>query len=760
MKPHSTFVRRRFLERCGSVCALCALLAVPAFGQNGDDGAEVSVTDYGTVDLAVQDTDLAQVLQMLAIQSKKNIIASKSVSATVTANLFDVTFEEALDAILRVNGYGWVEEGNFIYVYTQEEIAALEEARRSTESRMFEVQHLSAADAMEFIAPLLSDVGQSSYRGDVVAGFKPDVGDGGSDSYAWPSKLVVNDYPENLDEIGQMLADLDTAPDQVLVESTIVATSLDESNAFGVDFSIIADMDFSDLTDPLSAVNDLINGSEGGFQPDDNKARSITSSVGNTGGPGGLKVGVVSNDVSVFVRLLDEVSDTTVLARPKVMALNRQRAEVLVGARVGYLSTTATETTTTQTVEFLDTGIQLIFRPFISRDGSIRLELAPSVSEASLRTITDSGGALVTIPDELTNELTTNVRVQDGETLVLGGLFRESTTIARRQTPFLGDLPLLGAAFRGQDDTIDRQEIIFLITPSVVQDETLWEMGEDTLAYADRIRVGRRNGLLVFSRDKRTNAMNRDAMDAFNRGDTEMALYHANNSLRMNQHQAEMIKLRERITGARERAYERAILERILRQELGPLFPDQEMQDASARMSVPMRPIGYEPAFEATDESTAPVVGWEIVDYVEESAVPADEMDDAWPMDEAAMDETSMDETSMDETSMDETSMDEMSMDEMSMDETSMDETSMDETSFDQPVDDSFEPATDTEETTSVFEDEPMSAAPHDPFEGLGLFGLWRPGFVTGYGHLYEDTASSGIDGMTGSVESTTNELD
>ncbi|MHC4801884.1 MAG: type II secretion system protein GspD, partial [Planctomycetota bacterium] len=431
MTKISDYIGRRFVARVGAVCAAWAMLATPAHAQvwGGEEGPEVNVTDYGTVDLAVQDTDLAQVLEMLSIQGRKNIITSKNVSATVSANLYDVTFYEALDAILSVNGYGYTEKGNFIYIYTQEELAEVEAASRRTESRIFMLEYLSAGDASEFIAPLLSEAGKASARGDVQTGFQPDISDGGADSYAYEAKLVVNDYTENLDAIATLLEELDTPPQQVLIEASILQTTLDEANSYGVDFAVIADMDFLDLTDPLSPVNNLLNGDDpnNGFQPDDNEAVGVQSTVGNTKGAGGFKVGVVSDEISVFLKLLDEVTDLSVLARPKIMALNRQRAEVLVGARVGYLSTTATQTTTTQTVQFLDTGIHLTFRPFISKNGMIRMELSPSVSEASLRTVTDAQGLQVTIPDELTNEMTTNVRVKDGQTLVLGGLFREST---------------------------------------------------------------------------------------------------------------------------------------------------------------------------------------------------------------------------------------------------------------------------------------------------------------------------------------------
>ncbi|MHC4775061.1 MAG: hypothetical protein ACYTBR_07325, partial [Planctomycetota bacterium] len=325
MTKISDYIGRRFVARVGAVCAAWAMLATPAHGQiwGGEEGPAVNVTDYGTVDLAVQDTDLAQVLEMLSIQGRKNIIVGKNVSATVSANLYDVTFYEALDAILSVNNYGYVEKGNFIYVYTQEELAAVEAASRRTESRIFELEYLSAGDASEFIAPLLSEVGKASARGDVQTGFQPDISDGGADSYAFNAKLVVNDYTENLDAIATLLEELDTPPQQVLIEASILQTTLDEANAYGVDFSVIADMDFLDLTNPLSPVNNLLAGDDpnNGFQPDDNEAVGVQSTVGNTAGAGGFKVGVISDEISVFLKLLDEVTDVSVLARPKIMAL-------------------------------------------------------------------------------------------------------------------------------------------------------------------------------------------------------------------------------------------------------------------------------------------------------------------------------------------------------------------------------------------------------------------------------------------------------
>ncbi|MAI66566.1 MAG: hypothetical protein CMJ26_01645, partial [Phycisphaerae bacterium] len=276
----------------------------------------------------------------------------------------------------------------------------------------------------------------------------------------------------------------------------------------------------------------------------------------------GLKAGIIKDHVGAFLKVLDQVVDTTVMARPRITCLNRQRAEVLIGTRIGYLSSTQTDTSTTQTVEFLDTGIQLVFRPFISPDGMIRMEMHPNVSSATLRP--DAGQS---IPDEITQQIMTNVRCRDGETIILGGLFRETTQISRNQVPFLGDIPVIGNAFRGQDDTIEKEEIIFLLTPSIIPDERLWEAGRDSLEIVESVRVGARAGLLPFSRDQITANYNRDALNAYRVGDLDNALYWSNLSLRNMHEQPEMIRLRERITNEKETVWERDLLRELLLRE-------------------------------------------------------------------------------------------------------------------------------------------------------------------------------------------------
>jgi type IV pilus assembly protein PilQ len=570
--------------RHGAMFILPLALAMPVLGQGSSSApppASAAKQDGGlqssgkeTFTVQFQDTDILQALQMLSIQGQKNIIAGKGVSGSVTANLFDVTVLEALDVILKANDLRYEEVGNFIYVYTRSDWEEMQQARRKKESRRFTLEYINAKDANEFVQPLISEVGKVSFLGQTEKGVAPDATSAGEDSWAFQAMLVVNDYPENLQAIADLLAEVDTPPMQVLVESTIVSTRVNEDNAFGVDFSIIGQVDFADFTNPLSAVNNLIQGNnvpgdkatdERGFQPADNRAIAGGTSVGRTGDAGGLKVGFVNDNVSAFLRVLDEVTDTMILARPRATALNRQRAQILVGERVGYLSTTQTETASTQTVQYLDTGIKLIFRPFISSNGSIRMELSPSVSEAVLRQVTSNSGDGVIIPDEKTNQITANVRMQDGQTLVLGGLFQEKTTMSRRQVPGLGDIPLLGAAFKGQDDKIERNEIIFLITPTILKDSVITKMGEDGIDFAESVRIGAREGLLPWSREALSDNHNRDALEAMAKGDTEKALYHTESSLRINKNQPEMQRLRSELDQTKpSEVYERDMMKRII----------------------------------------------------------------------------------------------------------------------------------------------------------------------------------------------------
>lgn len=539
---------------------------------------KVRVNEYDIVDLHVNNEDLGNVLQLLSLQSQRNIVASNNVSATVTADLYNVTFEEALDAILHVNGFGYLNKGNFIYVYTAAELGEIEKSTRARMTRTVKLDYLNAADAAAFVQPLLSAEGKitaTNQAGPYSIGSGTPVG---GEDYASSAMLVLFDFEENIDQIIELIGQLDTKPVQVLVEATILQTSLNEANAFGVDFSILNNMNFVDFvgSGPLGVVDDLISGVStsivGGSKVDTaaparGNGAAVNTSIGKVSDAAGIKAGIVREDVAVFLRLLDEVTDVTVVSNPKLLTLNRQPARVLVGTKVGYLNTTSTQTSSTQSVEFLDTGTQLNVRPFVSADGVIRMELMPQVSSFRLRNVTDANGSTVTIPDEDTSELVTNVMVRDGQTVVLGGLFTETTSATRRQVPGLGDIPIIGAAFRGHDDDTRRSETIFMITPSIVNDTMMDEAGGHAVDYLSYTRSGAREGTLIWGRERRVSRLLQEAEDAIKSGDRELALSKARWALQLQPQNISARRLLDQLSQYRK-GVSGSTLEDILHNEL------------------------------------------------------------------------------------------------------------------------------------------------------------------------------------------------
>ncbi|MFM8642666.1 MAG: hypothetical protein ACKOEP_07520, partial [Phycisphaerales bacterium] len=464
--------------------------------------------------------------------------------------LYDVPLEEALNAVLNVNGLAWKREGDFIYVLTQAEV----DAQRGREARVFTLQFLSAEDTIAFIKPVLSEQGSAVALGKVEAGFEATVEDGGADSFAFAAKVMVNDYGENVARAAKLIEELDTPPKQVRVEATILTVDLTDDTAFGLDISVVGNIDFANVVGgPMGAFDAVKTNSLSTRGATPTPVTTPTPSTANNaslfpvtqGQPNPTaKIGVVTSDVAIFLQMLDEVTDSTVLARPTVTVLNRQRAQVLIGERIAYLSTTQTQTSTTQEVKYLDVGVKLRFRPFVSPDGMVRIELAPQVSTAKTKTIKAVGGE-ATVPDELTQELRTNIRVKSGQTIVLGGLFRETSVVTNRQIPGLGDL--IPGAFSGASGTMKKQEIIFLITPTVIEDSQDYREGEKALQVAEAAKVGARAGLLPFSESHLAGNYQVQALEAWKKGDRATALYYVDQALRTQKNSPSMIALRESI---------------------------------------------------------------------------------------------------------------------------------------------------------------------------------------------------------------------
>ena len=484
-------------------------------------------------------------LRVLGARFKMNIVPSSNVDGPLTVtSLYDVTFEQALESVLGY-GYKYDQEGNFIKVYTAEEYKKIKEDPDRMIYKVFTLYYISAAEAMDLIKPVLSGAGSiqgsSPPETTVSTGESISAGTGGGDTMALNDTIVIKDYPENIVEAEKMLKELDARPKQVLIEATILSATLTEGMQLGVDLNFLAG---DSLTGATGQAADEYNSAVSGQSPISQIAGGVVGTPIETFGfaanvGSGLRVGITTGNVAAFITALESVTDTTILANPKILAVNKQLGQVYIGTKIGYTSqTTQTQTSTTQQVEFLDTGTKLSFRPYIGDDGYIRMDIHPKDSSGTLKAND--------IPDEFSTELATNIMVKDGQTIVIGGLFRDVVVTSRSQIPLLGDLPLIGGLFRGTNDSTTRQEVIVLLTPHIINEpeETNSNARIDDVR---RKRFGARDELQWAGRARLVEDRYAEAARFYVEGDTEAAMKELAFVLELRPSYLEAIRLKERI---------------------------------------------------------------------------------------------------------------------------------------------------------------------------------------------------------------------
>lgn len=500
----------------------CLLL----FGLSASSVAQDEPSDKIT--LNVRDTSLGQVIELISVQQAVNIIAGVDTNLPVTVNFFDATLEEALDWVLGPLGLGWYYDGK---VYTILETAQIDLIKQPLVERIFYPNYRSAAEMQTYLVKFLSPFGSIVISEAPSSGIQSQPDDVGGLGSTIQEMLIIMDNEQAIQRIERLFRELDVRPRQVLVEATMVQVILDETNRFGVDFQYIGSGDFVDFESalaPQSVFSDptvLVPGALGPagvaagapfITP--NSTQSI-SQQGFTDGPGstGMRIGFIGQDVAVFLEALQSTVDTNVLANTELLALNKMQGEIIIGGRLGYLGgTTVSNGISQQTVEFLEVGTQLRFRPFIGNDGFVRLEIHPERSSGVVDPITG-------LPSENTAEVTTNVMVRDGETVVIGGLIQTTDSKSVSRVPFLGYLPLIGWLFSKEITSVERTEIIIMLTPHILEDGEAFEDGQlliDEAKEAGEIFV---DGFGPVARSSMAMRTKNEAMEALERGNLSEA---------------------------------------------------------------------------------------------------------------------------------------------------------------------------------------------------------------------------------------------
>ena len=542
---------------------------------------EVSETEEDIGSQAIQSlsfkegTTISAALRMLALKYQKNIVRTERVEGQITVtDLFNVTFEEALQALIGTNKFDI--HDNFIKIYTPEEYEQIKADTRRMEDACFVLHYMTSDEAQKMIEPLLSGEGKisvstGSERGVPTADSLSSDSAGG-DSMAFQDTVVIFDYPENIARAERLIAQLDVRPKQVLIEATILSVLLTEGMEFGVDLNFANGVSITGTSSTDDLLNDaeISRGTEG---------LTPAEQVGQWTGPGtpievagfaniggsGLRVGVSAGSFVALIHALETISDTTILANPKILTVNKQLGQVYIGTKLGYREgDIVTDGGATQegAVKFLDTGTKLAFRPFIGDNGYIRMQIHPK----------DSTGFLADgVPQETSSEVATNVIVRDGQTVIIGGMFRNVVTSTTSQVPIIGNIPILGDLFKGFDDTSQREEVIVLMNPHIIDDPD--ELSDnDRIADAALMEIGGRRRLRWMSVSWQADTAYRNAVELYSDGDRDASLRKLNWALHLRPTYIQAIRLRDQIiqetSGDSGDSMERIMIDYIQREEM------------------------------------------------------------------------------------------------------------------------------------------------------------------------------------------------
>ena len=484
-----------------------------------------------------QDVDISKAMAMLGQLSGMNILIGRGVSGIVpTANLQDVTAEEALDAITKSLNYVYEKDGNIVFISTAADAMQRKQSARKMLTKVFRPRYISVKDLQALVTPLLTKPGGLiAVTTPAEVGLEESKTKGGGNSLSQTDALLVVDYAEVLAQVDLVITEIDVPPAQVVIEAMILSVNLTETMKLGVNFALLGGNNKQLVTSGNGAQ---IAGNVGLPNNAPGKSAILPAAGDFIASTAGLKYGFLTGDVAGFVEALETLADTSVVASPSVRVLNKQRAELIIGKRLGYTTTTFNGTQSIQNINFLEVGTKLILRPYVADDGLVRMEIHPERSD---------GEVVDGLPNSRTTEVTSNVMVRDGTTIVIGGLIEEQATQSSSRIPGLGALPVVGNLFKSKSNNTQRTELIVLLTPRVIHDVDVACEGEEAQAEGELRHEQFRNRMSKIGRTNLANIEFERAARKYEEGDYDKARFHIEQSLRQNRLDIDTLRLKEQI---------------------------------------------------------------------------------------------------------------------------------------------------------------------------------------------------------------------
>ncbi|RAM74357.1 pilus assembly protein PilQ [Pseudomonas putida] len=410
---------------------LAALLPVPLAWAMPYQGEPLS--------LNFQDVEVRSVLQVLADYAGVNLVVSDAVQGSVTLRLEDVPWDQALDLVLRSKGLARRQEGNVLLVAPAAEFAAqsvdarvgqaLDAQLQPLRRELLPIHHAEAAELAELLLESLADDGNLAGRGSLSVDERTNT-------------LVVHQPADRLAELRQLVAQLDVPVRQVAIEARIVEANVDYEKSLGVRWG-----------GPL-------------YVESPRPGKDLFVDLGVERVVGSIGLGLLRGDVLLDLELsaMEKSGNGEIISQPKVVTADKETARILKGTEVPYQETSKSGATS---VAFREASLSLEVTPQITPDNKVIMTVRVTKDEP------DYVNALNNVPPIRKNEVNAKVRVTDGETIVIGGVYSTSQNNVVDKVPFFGDLPYVGRLFRRDALQEKKSELLVFLTPRIMSDQAI-----------------------------------------------------------------------------------------------------------------------------------------------------------------------------------------------------------------------------------------------------------------------------------------------
>jgi type IV pilus assembly protein PilQ len=419
--------------------------------------------------LNFQDIDVRSVLQLLADTSGQNIVVSDSVSGNLTLRLQNVPWDQALDIVLRTKGLDKRRQDNVIIIGPTEELATREKAELAahkevqelspTHTEFMQVNYAKVADLAKLIKTTNAKDSMLSPRGSISIDERTNT-------------LLVQDTSDKLADIRRLVQALDVPVKQVLIEARIVIVSDTFERDLGARFGVSTAQQNGPggllaVTGNGLGANQILSTGTGAASLTgttlDNRYQ-VNTPAANTNGSIGISLLGGSYLVDLELSAAQNEGKSETISSPRVITANQKQATISQGVEIPYQESASSGATTTQ---FKDAVLKLKVTPLITPDNRVILDLDVSDDAVGQQVTSATGGS---VPSIDTREIITQVLVNDGQTVVLGGILETTKSKAANKVPFLADIPVLGYLFRSTTDINNKTELLIFITPKILRE--------------------------------------------------------------------------------------------------------------------------------------------------------------------------------------------------------------------------------------------------------------------------------------------------